>query len=108
MTDFALPQQVKLWHDRAVFHFLTSQDDRTAYLERLQQHLMVGGHLIISAFSPEGPSRCSGLDVMQYDNNSIQQMLGDSYKLLENDRELHLTPGGTQQHFNYFHFVRID
>ncbi|MEJ1402408.1 MAG: class I SAM-dependent methyltransferase [Candidatus Sedimenticola sp. (ex Thyasira tokunagai)] len=108
VTEFTLEQPVRLWHDRAVFHFLTTTQDRKAYLKHLQRYLVIGGHLIMAAFSPEGPTKCSGLDIVQYDGNTIQQILGNSYKLLESTSELHQTPSGVQQHFNYFHFIRTN
>ncbi|MES9858451.1 MAG: class I SAM-dependent methyltransferase [Sedimenticola sp.] len=108
VTDFTLEQPVSLWHDRAVFHFLTTPEERTAYLKHTEQYLVIGGHLIIAAFSPDGPKKCSGLDIVQYDSNSIQRTLSNRYQLLECVSELHQTPWGAQQHFNYFHFIRID
>ncbi|MET0104885.1 MAG: class I SAM-dependent methyltransferase [Sedimenticola sp.] len=105
-TDFELPQQVALWHDRAVFHFLTDPTDREAYLANLSRHLKSGGQLIIAAFGPEGPEQCSGLNIVQYDLDRIQAELGPQYTLHETDWEKHVTPAGDQQAFNYFRFEK--
>lgn len=106
VTEFTLSQPVGLWHDRAVFHFLTAAGDRQAYLERLERYLVVGGHLIIATFSPQGPTQCSGLDIVQYDYESLQKTLGSGYQLIDSIDEQHQTPAGKIQHFNYFHFTR--
>lgn len=106
VTEFSLNHPIKLWHDRAVFHFMTNKNDRNAYIHQLKQYLPAEGHLIIAAFSPEGPIQCSGLDIVQYDSNLIQQTLGQEFKLQETVCEIHLTPAGGEQHFNYFRFQR--
>ncbi|MEE9357544.1 class I SAM-dependent methyltransferase [Candidatus Vondammii sp. HM_W22] len=108
VTEFSLDHPIKLWHDRAVFHFLTNEDDRIAYIHQLKQYLPAEGHLMIAAFSPEGPKQCSGLDIVQYDTHRIQQTLGQEFKLRESVCEIHLTPAGGEQHFNYFRFLRIN
>lgn len=108
VTELSLNHPIKLWHDRAVFHFLTNENDRNAYIHQLKQYLPAEGHLIIAAFSPEGPKKCSGLDIVQYDSNLIRQTLGREFKLQETVCEIHLTPAGREQHFNYFRFQRID
>jgi len=101
-TDFELEQPVALWHDRAVFHFLTDAKERQAYINNLNRHLRPGGQLIIAAFSPEGPEQCSGLDIVQYDPELIQKVLGAHFHLIETTAERHTTPAGGQQAFNYF------
>lgn len=101
-TDFQLEQQVHLWHDRAVFHFLLQAEDRHAYLANLKRTLLPGGHLIIAAFAPEGPKKCSGLDIVQYDDRKLMAELGHAFELLESYREIHTTPSSAEQAFNYF------
>ena len=107
-TSFELEQPISLWHDRAVFHFLTDPADRKAYINNLNQHLRTGGQLIIAAFSPQGPEKCSGLEIVQYDLDLIQKELGDNFHMIEATAESHITPSGAQQAFNYFRFEKMD
>ncbi len=95
-----------LWHDRAVFHFLTEADDRRAYVEALRRALTPGGHVILAAFGPDGPEKCSGLPVVRYDAAGITKELGGDFSLEEERGETHVTPGGVTQHFLYFRFTR--
>jgi ubiquinone/menaquinone biosynthesis C-methylase UbiE len=90
-----------VWHDRAVFHFLTSTDHRVAYVSRVAKALKPGGSVIVSTFGPEGPTRCSGLDVVRYDSDSLHDQFGTRFRLLESFKELHETPFGTVQQFLY-------
>lgn len=90
-----------VWHDRAVFHFLTSADQRVAYVEKVAQAVKTGGHVIVSTFGPEGPSRCSGLEVMRYDAESLHGEFGVRFRLVDSSKELHRTPYGTTQQFLY-------
>ncbi len=103
-TDFQLAHQVHLWHDRAVFHFLTQAHDRHAYIGNLKKTLLPGGHLIIAAFAPEGPKQCSNLDIVQYDSRKISLELGHAFELQQTRQEIHTTPAGAEQAFNYFLF----
>ena len=107
ITSLDLPAQYyELWHDRAVFHFLTARDDREKYVSVLRQTLAPGGHLIIMAFAIGGPSKCSGLDIVQYDANKLTQELGPGFELLATGYEVHITPAGNEQKFMYFHLIR--
>lgn len=90
-----------IWHDRAVFHFLTSPEDRAAYVSLLKTALRPGGHLVIGTFALDGPSKCSGLPVQRYDAAGLAQELGDTFCLLEQQRETHQTPAGKTQSFQY-------
>jgi SAM-dependent methyltransferase len=105
VTRFKPPRQFDLWHDRAVFHFLTKETDRDNYIAALKRALKPGGHLIIMAFAVDGPNKCSGLDVAQYDPNKISTSLGQAFELEETGHEIHITPAGNQQKFAYFHFI---
>jgi len=102
------PQSVDVWHDRAVFHFLTDAADRTAYVKQLQRALKPQGHLIIATFALDGPQRCSGLPVVRYDAAGLQQVVGDAFELVKTTADAHVTPGGNVQSFVYCHFVRVD
>jgi SAM-dependent methyltransferase len=88
-----------LWHDRAVFHFLTEAGQRRAYVERVKRALKPGGSLIVSTFGPSGPERCSGLAAMRYDASSLGSEFGDRFRLVESSLDLHETPSGAVQQF---------
>ena len=92
-----------LWHDRAVFHFLTTECDRIAYVRQVARAVRHGGHVIVSTFGPEGPMKCSGLDVVRYSAESLHSEFGGQFQLLESSEELHETPFGTVQQFLYCH-----
>src|SRR5215831_13342631 len=70
------PRSYDVWHDRAVFHFLTVPKQRTAYVRQVARSVKGGGHVIVSAFGPEGPTKCSGLEVMRYDPDSLHREFG--------------------------------
>jgi SAM-dependent methyltransferase len=95
------PSAYNVWHDRAVFHFLTSPDDRVAYVRQVARAVKHGGHVIVSTFGPEGPTKCSGLDVVRYDAASLHGEFGVHFRLLGSSKELHRTPFGTIQQFLY-------
>lgn len=105
ITAFTAPVRYALWHDRAVFHFLTDKTDRARYLSVLKSSLQPGGHLIMAAFAIGGPSKCSGLDIVQYDAHKLNQELGAAFDLVEEQAEIHLTPDGREQKFGYFRYV---
>jgi SAM-dependent methyltransferase len=106
ITLAALPAAAyDIWHDRAVFHFLTAAEDRAAYVARVRRSLKRGGHLIIATFGPEGPLKCSALDVCRYDAGSLQRELGDDFRLAESLTEVHRTPFGNTQQFVYCCFA---
>ena len=95
------PHVYDLWHDRAVFHFLTTPERRLAYVRQVTRAVRPGGHVIVSTFGPEGPTKCSGLDVMRYDAQSLHGEFGGHFRLVESSKELHETPFGTTQQFLY-------
>lgn len=90
-----------LWHDRAVFHFLTDPEDRVAYVRQVARAVEPGGHVIVATFGPEGPSRCSGLDVVRYAPDALHGQFGAQFRLLHHLTAMHRTPGGTEQQFTY-------
>jgi len=104
VTGFKAPDRFALWHDRAVFHFLTSQADRDSYVGVLKRSLKPGGQVVMLTFAIGGPTRCSGLDIVQYDADRLGAELGDDFELLEWGHEAHLTPAGKQQDFAWFRF----
>ena len=98
------PAHYDLWHDRAVFHFLITPEDRAAYRQRLHHALKPGGHILLATFGPQGPTRCSNLDIVRYDAPTLQRELGSAFQLVESATHLHQTPAGTTQQFLYCHF----
>jgi 2-polyprenyl-3-methyl-5-hydroxy-6-metoxy-1,4-benzoquinol methylase len=102
ITRAALPRHhYDVWHDRAVFHFLTNARDRQQYVNAVRQSVRVGGHVIVATFAPDGPEKCSGLNVMRYSAEGLHGEFGDDFRLVESVREDHQTPFGTQQKFVY-------
>jgi len=95
------PGAYDVWHDRAVFHFLTSRKKRVAYVNAVAHAVKHGGHVIVSTFGPEGPTKCSGLEVMRYDADLLQHQFGTRFRLVESSKEQHHTPFGTTQQFLY-------
>ena len=94
-----------VWHDRAVFHFLTEPAQRLAYVRQVSSAVKPGGHVIVGAFGAEGPSKCSGLDVMRYDAGSLHAEFGARFRLIESSQELHRTPFGTTQQFLFCDYI---
>ncbi|HYA18453.1 MAG TPA: class I SAM-dependent methyltransferase [Bryobacteraceae bacterium] len=104
----ALPSHFyDVWHDRAVFHFLTNPADRAAYVRRVRESVKRGGHVIIGTFGPEGPEKCSGLDVKRYDAETLHGEFGPSFTLVDRLQEVHQTPFGATQQFVYC-FCAVD
>lgn len=102
VTQVALPERTyDLWHDRAVFHFLTDPDDRRAYVDAASRALKPGGFVVIATFGPSGPTRCSGLEVVRYDAEGLARAFGGGFRLRESRREEHRTPTGKPQQFVY-------
>lgn len=97
-------QHFALWHDRAVFHFLTEEADRQAYVRTLRKALVPGGHLIVATFSTGGPKQCSGLPIVQYEPAGLSQVFGDAFELRATKTESHRTPWNAEQKFVYCMF----
>lgn len=106
VIEVALPPRAyDIWHDRAVFHFLTEPDQRLAYVRQLSSSLKTGGHVVIATFGPQGPEKCSGLVTMRYNAESLQRELGQDFRLVRSSVVEHHTPFGTAQQFIYCHFT---
>lgn len=102
ITEAELPPQAyDIWHDRAVFHFLAIPEQRLAYVRQVARSMKRGGYVIVSTFGPEGPTKCSGLDVVRYDSESLHREFGGGFRLVDSSKELRNTPFGTQQQFLY-------
>lgn len=108
ITDVTLPAGVyDVWHDRAVFHFLTTTEERRAYIATLLRSLKPDGHVIIATFADDGPIQCSGLPVMRYSPSALHAEFGSAFTLLKQEREEHHTPSGAVQKFIYCYFRRV-
>lgn len=90
-----------VWHDRAVFHFLTNPADRLVYVRQVRRAIRPGGHAIVATFAESGPTRCSGLNVVRYSATELHGEFGDDFRLLKSYRETHHTPSGATQDFTY-------
>ena len=102
ITSAVLPhQRFDLWHDRAVFHFLTDSLDRARYIQAARDSVRTGGHIIVAAFGPDGPLKCSGLPVVRYSPDRLHDEFGAAFELVEHTSEDHRTPFGTVQQFIY-------
>ncbi|HEY6448852.1 MAG TPA: class I SAM-dependent methyltransferase [Acidobacteriaceae bacterium] len=95
-----------LWHDRAVFHFLTGQEKRDAYVQRVRSALKPAGQVLLATFSTHGPQSCSGLPVSRYDAASIQEQFGPDFRLTKSATVTHHTPAGGNQEFLYCRLAR--
>lgn len=104
--DWSL-EPMDIWHDRAVFHFLTEADDRQRYVAHLRDTLKVGGTAIVATFAPDGPEKCSGLPVRRYSPASLAAELGPDLMLVDAVPHRHATPWGTTQSFQYSRFTRV-
>lgn len=102
ITRFTPDRRFALWHDRAVFHFLLEADERERYVEALHRGLRPGGQVIIAPFALDGPRKCSGLDIVQYDAEGLMSILGSNMHLLEQRVDEHRTPTGITQKFSFF------
>jgi 2-polyprenyl-3-methyl-5-hydroxy-6-metoxy-1,4-benzoquinol methylase len=107
VTQWQPTRSYDLWHDRAAFHFLTDESDRTAYIDRLTKAVRPGGHAIIGTFALDGPERCSGLPVVRYDATQLSATLTPAFALVDMRRDDHKTPWGAIQHFQFSVFRRV-
>ena len=95
-----------VWHDRAVFHFLTEAKDRERYRAQARRGVAPGGHMIVATFAEDGPARCSGLDVTRYSATSLRAEFAPGFAFVRAEREEHVTPSGVTQAFTYGLFRR--
>lgn len=109
VTSVLLPENhYDVWHDRAVFHFLTDAQDRRRYVELVMRSLKPGGHIIVASFGLNGPDKCSGLDVVRYSPEAMRDEFGGDFKLVKSLNETHETPFGTKQEFVYCYCRKLD
>lgn len=106
ITRLVLPTHAyDIWHDRAVFHFMTTPEQREAYVAQVRRAVRPGGHVIVAVFGPDGPLQCSGLPVVRYAPDALHAQFGDAFELVEHASEDHRTPAGVVQQFVYCHCV---
>lgn len=108
VTKFSASKYYDIWHDRAVFHFLTDEIDRKKYKEVLNNLLKIGGYIIIAAFYIGGSTKCSGLNIVQYDESKLKSELGNNFTYIDQKIEEHITPTGSIQMFRYYLFLKTD
>ena len=101
-TNWTPDREYDLWHDRAVFHFLTEKAGRDGYTARVKSALRPGGSLILAAFAKDGPDKCSGLPVRQYDSRMVREEFGEGVEFVQESSETHRTPWGKEQKFGFF------
>ncbi|HRP76939.1 MAG TPA: class I SAM-dependent methyltransferase [Rhodocyclaceae bacterium] len=108
ITAATLPEaRYDIWHDRAVFHFLTDPADRQAYVRAVLRAVRPGGHVIVATFAEDGPTECSGLPVMRYRADELHAQFGEPFMLLRHEKEAHQTPFGTIQQFVYCYCRKV-
>lgn len=101
ILEFENDNRYDIWHDRALLHFLTSEENLKNYVKLVKQHVMQGGYLIISTFSTKGPIKCSGLDTRQYSEESIKELFSNEFEHIKSFEEEHVTPRGMGQIFTW-------
>ena len=107
ILEFENDNRYDIWHDRALLHFLTSEENLKNYVKLVKQHVMQGGYLIISTFSTKGPIKCSGLDTRQYSKESIKELFSNEFEHVKSFEEEHVTPRGMGQIFTWNVFRKI-
>jgi cyclopropane fatty-acyl-phospholipid synthase-like methyltransferase len=106
VTEWSPRRQYDVWHDRAVFHFMVTAENREAYLSAMRAAVAPGGHVILAAFGEDGPEQCSGLPVQRYSIDELASIAGVGFVLESSEREVHQTPWGSQQPFNWVVMTR--
>jgi SAM-dependent methyltransferase len=104
VLHFTADRSFDVWHDRAVFHFLTEPSEQTAYVDSVRRNLKAGGLLIVATFAPDGPDRCSNLPIAKHDANSLQLIFGKEFRLIHSENRVHETPWGSKQSFTVAKF----
>ena len=106
IVKFKTKEKFDVWHDRAVFHFLTKEIDIQKYVELVSESVVEGGHFILGTFSVDGPKKCSGLEIVQYSEETVKKTFAEEFELIESFRVDHVTPSGSKQNFIFSHFMR--
>jgi trans-aconitate methyltransferase len=106
VTTFEPKRKYRVWHDRAVLHFLIDARDRQRYVDVLERALEPGGHVLLATFGPDGPLKCSGLEIRRYGIEMQAELFGPGFELQHHESEAHETPAGALQQFLYSHWIR--
>jgi len=106
VTEFIPPVKYQVWHDRAAFHFLTTEDKIASYVSIAEDAIHTDGYLVLGTFSENGPTKCSGLEIKQYSEASMAARFADSFEKLQCITEDHQTPFNTTQNFTFCSFRR--
>lgn len=101
LTHEFAPAALDVWHDRAVFHFLTDPADRARYVDQVRHAVKPGGLVLVATFAEDGPLKCSGLEVARYAPDALHAQFGAEFRVIESHREEHHTPAGAAQRFTY-------
>lgn len=107
VLDFNTDKRFDIWHDRAVFHFLTTEKEVRNYIKIAENHIREGGTLIIGTFSENGPLKCSGLEISRYSVEDLKLLFTKSFDLVEHLNTDHTTPFDTIQNFNFCRFKKL-
>ena len=107
LRDWLPTRTYQIWHDRAVFHFLTEETERAHYRSALLAGLAIGGHIVLAVFAEDGPTSCSALPVRRHSIAGLSEWLGAEFRVLSGFRKEHTTPSGSSQSFNWVTAVRI-
>ena len=107
ILDFKPKLQYDLWHDRATFHFFTSEHDIAKYVDLVNYAVKKGGYMIIATFSTSGPKKCSGLNITQYSEEKLKAIFNNGFELIKAFEEVHQTPFNTEQNFIYTLFRKL-
>ncbi len=107
VSDFEQEEQYDFWHDRAAFHFLTHDKEIKNYLKTIQQSISPEGFLVMGTFADDGPKKCSGLDIQQYSESTMTDMLSNNFQKIECIKTEHITPTGSIQKFIFCSFKKL-
>lgn len=107
ITSFIPTDKYDFWHDRAAFHFLTSEPEISAYIETAQQSIKSTGFLVIGTFSEQGPKKCSGIDIKQYSETSLTNCFKSSFEKIDCITVDHKTPSDSIQNFVFCSFKKL-
>jgi hypothetical protein len=106
VLDWEPGRRFDVWHDRAVFHFLTLPGARSRYVRLAEEAVVSGGSVVMATFAPDGPTHCSGLPVCRYDADALAAEFSPEFDLVRSEREVHITPSGAAQPFTWVVFRR--
>lgn len=107
ITEFDPSEKYDVWHDRAAFHFLTDNEERKRYVQTAHSALRENGAMILGTFSPDGPKKCSGIDIMQYDASDLEEQMSPEFEMLTCTNTNHNTPFNTTQNFTFCRFKKV-